>query len=85
MTPVRYNFDMSRDVLRPEEDRRQVNVRLRRSAVGALTRIAAAETLATGEKVTQQELLDRAIELLVIEMEARHPGLIKRDLPGQGG
>jgi hypothetical protein len=75
---------MSSDVPRPEEPRKQISARLRLSSLGALVRIAAAETLATGQKVTQQDLLDRAIELLTIEMDAKHPGLIKRDEPGQG-
>lgn len=76
---------MSSDAPCPEESRKQVNVRLRLSSVVALTRIAAAETLLTGKKVSQQDLLDRAIELLVIDMESKHPGLIKRDTAGQGG
>lgn len=69
----------------PEEPRKQISARLRLSSLGALTRIAAAETLATGEKVSQQDLLERAIDLLTVEMEAKHPGLIKREGPGQGG
>lgn len=84
MQPMRYTSVMRSEVVSSEDRRKQFNVRLRLSSVAALTRIAAAETLVSGEKVTQQDLLDRAIDLLIAQMETKHQDLLKRDDAGQG-
>lgn len=76
---------MSNDVNGPKAPRKKVTVRLRVSDVEALTRIAGATALATNKAVSQQDLLDRALTLLIADMEARHAVLRSREMTGQGG
>ena len=53
-------------------DRIQVNVRLPRSRMEDLMRLAGLEQAERGERVTQQHLIERAVDDLVAKLRSKH-------------
>ena len=53
-------------------DRVQVNVRLRRSSMEELMRFAGLEQAVRGERVTQQDLIERAVDDLLTKLRIKH-------------
>lgn len=53
-------------------DRMQLNVRLRRDLVQELMRLGGLEQAATGLRVTQQQLIEAAVESYVAQLNKKH-------------
>ena len=53
-------------------DRVQVNVRLPKASIAELMRLAGLEQAALGERVTQQDLVERAVDELVVRLRIKH-------------
>jgi hypothetical protein len=65
---------MKKELLRSPAvaDRVQVNVRLRRASMSELMRLAGLEQAVLGERVTQQDLVERAVDELVVRLRSKH-------------
>lgn len=53
-------------------DRVQVNVRLPRSSMEDLMRLAGLEQAVRGQRVTQQDLIERAVGDLIVKLRTKH-------------
>ena len=53
-------------------DRVQVNVRLPKASIAELMRLAGLEQAMLGERVTQQDLVERAVDEFVVRLRTKH-------------